>query len=521
MLGNLSIGGRLRLGFGIVIALSCLMVAISIWNMETMSAASTAMMQKPLMKERLSSDWYRSIDSGIMRTTAVAKSSDTTLAAFLATDGPKRSGELQERIRDLLETSEERELYEKIGIQRTRYLEARDRVNKLKSEGNSKDALAMLEGQYLPIAKTFQNLMQELVSVQRKQMDAINVEIEKTTKRSQRLLLILAVLAVLLAILVAHLLTRSIVRPLTLAVSVAERVAQGDLTTKIEVHSRDEVGKLMASLKLMNSNLNQLISGIGLSINRISLASEEIASGNMDLSSRTEQQASSVEETAATTEEIAATIQRNAGSAERANNKVSIATDVASKSGRVVSRVIETMGAIKESSQKISSITGVIDGIAFQTNILALNAAVEAARAGEQGRGFAVVASEVRSLAQRSASAAKEIKELITDSVEKVDAGASLVKEAGETIHEVVSSVKQVASIITEISSSSHEQAIGMLQVSASINLIDDVTQKNAALVEEAAAVASSMKEDAAALANLVSVFKLGRSDESAVYLKS
>ncbi|WCM91956.1 methyl-accepting chemotaxis protein [Acidovorax sp. NCPPB 2350] len=509
MLTNLNIGTRLRLGFGTVIALSCITVGVSLWNLKTMSDASAAMMQKPLLKERLSSDWYRAIDSGIMRTTAIAKSSDPSLAAFLATDGPKRSGDLQEKIRSLLETAEERALFDKIDLQRVRYLDARDRVNKLKAEGRTDEALKLLEAQYLPISKTFQQLMQDLVSVQRDQIDAINADIESTTRRSTRLLLILVSAAILFATLVAHRLTRSIVGPLALAVSVAERVAEGDLTHSIGAQSKDEVGRLMASLGRMNANLLRLISGIRASVNGISLASSEIASGNLDLSARTEQQASSVEETAAATEEIVSTIQRNADSAEKATKTAALASDVASRSGRAVARVVETMDAINASSKRIASIIGVIDGIAFQTNILALNAAVEAARAGEQGRGFAVVASEVRNLAQRSAHASREIKALITDSVDKVALGTTLVKDAGDTIHAVVSSVDQVAQIISDISSSTHQQATGMLQVSASIHLIDDVTQKNAALVEEASAVASSMKEEAAALAGMVGVFRL------------
>ena len=510
MLTNFNIGTRLRLGFGMVIALSCLTVGVSMWNLKSMSDASSVMMQKPLMKERLSSDWYRAIDSGVMRTTAIAKSSDPSMAAFLATEGPRRSGDLQEKIRSLLETPEERALFEEIDLQRARYLQARDQVNQLKAEGRTDEALQRLNEHYLPVSKAFQKLMQDLVSLQRDQIDAINAEIESTTRRSTQWLLILEAVAVLLAISVAHRLSRSIVHPLTLAVSVAERVAGGDLTNAIESKSRDEVGRLMGSLRVMNANLHELISGMRVSIDGISLASSEMVSGNLDLSARTEQQASSVEETAAATEEIASTVQRNADSAGKATQTAALARDVASRSGQAVFRVVETMDAISESSKRIASIIGVIDGIAFQTNILALNAAVEAARAGEQGRGFAVVASEVRNLAQRSADASKEIKALIHDSVEKVALGTALVKEAGDTIQEVVSSVEQVALIISDISTSTHQQATGMLQVSASIDLIDDVTQKNAALVEEAAAVAAAIKEDTAALARMASVFQLG-----------
>ncbi|MFL9925612.1 methyl-accepting chemotaxis protein [Herbaspirillum lusitanum] len=515
MFASLKIGGRLRLGLGCILVLSCAATAVAIWNLESVSRASSAMMQRPLMKERLSSDWYRAIDSGIMRTTAIAKSSDTSLSAFLATEGPKRSGDLQDNIGALLETPEEKELFARIGTQRKLYLAARDKVSKLKAEGQAERALQVLEQEYVPVAKAFQHLMQELLSVQRKQIDAINAGIEETARRSRSLLLVLEALAILLGLLIAHLLARSIIRPLAAAVLVAERVAKGDLTADIQVNSKDEVGQLLAALRSMNLSLNTLVANIRKSINNIALASSEIASGNMDLSIRTEQQASSLEETAAATEEIASTIRLNAESAGRADQNAAAASEVAARGGQVVAKVVATMSAINESSRQIANIIGVIDGIAFQTNILALNAAVEAARAGEQGRGFAVVASEVRSLAQRSANAAKEIKALITDSVERVDGGTLLVAQAGATIHEVVNSVEGVACIIREISGFSQEQATGILQISGSINLIDDVTQKNAALVEEASAAAAAMKDEAAVLARLVSVFNLSDASET------
>ncbi|WP_231502179.1 methyl-accepting chemotaxis protein [Paracidovorax avenae] len=382
-------------------------------------------------------------------------------------------------------------------------------MNELKVRGHADEALRLLQEEYLPVSRTFQALMQELVTVQRAQIDAIQAGIESTTRRSMRLLLGLEAAAIVFAALVAGLLTRSIVRPLTQAVGVAERVARGDLTGTIEPTSRDEVGRLVSSLGQMNANLRRLIAGIQSSARGISQASSEIASGNSDLSVRTERQAASVEETAAAAEQISATIQRNADSAREATRAAASASGIAARSGQAVARVIETMEAIHGASQRIASIIGVIDGIAFQTNILALNAAVEAARAGEQGRGFAVVAAEVRNLAQRSAGASREIKALITDSVDKVALGTALVQEAGGTIGQVVGSVETVARLIADIGASTEQQATGMLQVSASIQSIDGVTQKNAALVEEAAAAASVMKDDAVALAGMAGVFRL------------
>ncbi len=286
-------------------------------------------------------------------------------------------------------------------------------------------------------------------------------------------------------------------------------VAAGDLTSRIDVTAQDEPGMLLQALKDMNTSLVDIVSKVRSGSDTIATASAEIASGNMDLSSRTEHQASSLEETASSMEELTSTVKQNAENAKQANGLARSASEVAIEGGQVVSRVIDTMGSINESSRKIVDIIGVIDGIAFQTNILALNAAVEAARAGEQGRGFAVVAAEVRNLAQRSAGAAKEIKELIGDSVEKVEAGSKLVNQAGSTMDEVVTSVKRVSDIINEIASASQEQTTGIEQVNIAVTEMDNVTQQNAALVEEAAAAAGSLQEQAATLTQIVSLFKL------------
>jgi len=316
-------------------------------------------------------------------------------------------------------------------------------------------------------------------------------------------------LGVLFAIGIGIWLTRAISMPLNKSVLIARSVAAGDLTQKIEVRSGDETGQLLQALKHMNDSLIQTVGQVRRSTEMIGGASAEIASGNADLSSRTETQASSLEETASSMEELTSTVRQNAENARQANQLVVSASDFAVKGGQVVGQVVETMGSIKESSKKIVDIIGVIDGIAFQTNILALNAAVEAARAGEQGRGFAVVAAEVRNLAQRSAGAAKEIKGLIGDSVDKVDVGSKLVDEAGKTMSEIVTSVKHVADIMNEITAASQEQSSGIEEVNRAIGQMDEMTQQNAALVEQAAAAAASMQEQAVQLAQAVSVFKL------------
>ncbi|MBA5603894.1 Tar ligand binding domain-containing protein [Duganella sp. FT3S] len=304
-------------------------------------------------------------------------------------------------------------------------------------------------------------------------------------------------------------LLRAISTPLEQAMTIATRVAGGDLTGRIESHSDNEIGALLAALDRMKGNLAGIVHEVRGSTDTIASAAGQIAAGNMDLSARTGEQAGSLDRTAHAMELLTGTVRQNADNARQANQLAQSASEVAVKGGTVVSEVVQTMGSINDSSRKIVDIIGVIDGIAFQTNILALNAAVEAARAGEQGRGFAVVASEVRNLAQRSAGAAKEIKELIGDSVEKVGTGARLVDEAGATMQEVVTSIQRVADIMGEITQASQEQTAGLDQINADIGQMDAITQQNVALVEEASAAASSLQEQAGSLAQVVSVFKL------------
>lgn len=323
----------------------------------------------------------------------------------------------------------------------------------------------------------------------------------------------LALAGILLGISLA--VSRSITRPLNQAVKIAMTVAAGDLTSKIDVgNSRDEAGQLLRALRDMNESLVRIVGEVRSGADTIVTATNEIASGNMDLSSRTESQAGALEETASSMEELTGTVKQNADNARQANRLAQTASEVAVKGGAVVSQVVETMGSINESSRKIVDIIGVIDGISFQTNILALNAAVEAARAGEQGRGFAVVAAEVRTLAQRSAAAAKEIKTLIDSSVQKVELGTQLVDQAGDTMNDVVTSIKHVTDIMSEITAASLEQSRGIEQINQAIIEMDDVTQQNAALVEQAAAAAAALQDQAGNLTQVVSVFKLGGAQE-------
>ena len=362
-------------------------------------------------------------------------------------------------------------------------------------------------------AETVQEL-KDLIELQQVESEQGHRSVEENTRTVRTEILAFVIFATLIAIGLGHLITLSITRPLQQAVDVAAAVAKGDLTRRIEVKSTDEAGQLLQALKGMNANLAAIVGEVRSTTDSISTAAQQIAAGNADLSQRTEEQASSLEETACSMEELTSTVKQNAENAKQANQLAASASEVAVKGGQVVGEVVHTMASISASSKKIVDIISVIDGIAFQTNILALNAAVEAARAGEQGRGFAVVAAEVRNLAQRSAAAAKEIKALIGDSVDKVDAGAKLVDEAGETMDEIVSSVKRVTDIMAEITAASNEQSAGIEQVNQAITQMDEVTQQNAALVEEAAAAAESMQEQARALKDAVSKFNLGTGKE-------
>jgi len=509
-----SIGKRLLASFAVVWLLSGCLLAEGIVKLRAVAAESRSMMDRPLAKERLVSDWYRVIQSGVKRTTAVAKSSDPSLAQFFLPDNQastKQSTELQNRLSQLMESPPEKELFARLGAARQAYIKARDAVTAAKTAQKMDEADRVFQGEYQAAATAYLERLQALLDFQRQAINDAAAQVDATYHSGLQAMAALGVLVLLAAAVLAWVITRSITRPLRVALDVARSVAEGDLTARgsVDARGRDETAQLLQALQHMSDQLEGIVTRVRQGTDTIVMASGEIARGNQDLSSRTESQASALEQTAASMEELSSTVQQNADNARQANQLAQQASAVAAQGGEVVAQVVDTMRGISDSSQKIADIISVIDGIAFQTNILALNAAVEAARAGEQGRGFAVVAGEVRTLAGRSAEAAKAIKQLITDSATRVEQGSALVDRAGQTMEDVVAAIRRVSDIVAEISAASAEQSSGVAQVGEAVSSMDQTTQQNAALVEQAAAATAALNDQAQDLLRAVSVFKL------------
>jgi len=507
-----SLGRRLTISFMATLLFALAGSGYGAWALNQAAAKTRSLVEESVATERLVSDWYRYAAISVRRTSAIAVSADPSLADFFkqeTAETTKISVDIQDKVGKLMVTDEEKKLYAEVFEVRKGYIADRDAVSALKKAGDAEGARKVLDERYIPASIKFQDALQRLAANQRKEIDAAGHAEQVANENARAALIAFALVSLLLGAALSVWLVRSITRPIQSAVSAANRIADLDLTETIRSHGRDETGRLLKALDSMQHSLKGLVTQVRTSTDSINTASTEIADGNMDLSSRTEQASSSLQQTAASIEQMNGTVQQSAVSARTASELAASSAEVAVRGGAVVARVVTTMEEINGSSRKISDIIGVIDGIAFQTNILALNAAVEAARAGEQGRGFAVVASEVRSLAQRSAAAAKEIKGLITQSVEKVELGTQLVADAGVTMNEVVDSAKRVATIIGEITASASEQSVGIGQVNTAVAQLDQVTQQNAALVEESAAAAESLKQQARHLAETVQRFRI------------
>jgi len=514
-LKNLKIGARLGLGFAIVLALLIAMSATALTRMESAGELTYRLVNTSVKNQRNVSEWRRNIEINSSINETVYYAVDSSILDVIASKRSaitERSSALQKEIEASLRNEAVRAQFMVVKQERLAYMAARDALFNAKRAGDRAKLDDIFRNSLNPSTVTYLASMAKLADMQIAAADTVAQTILGSYASTRIILIVLGACALLFGAACAWFITRSITRPLGEAVQVAERVADGDLTSRIPNDRRDEVGQLMAALKRMNTSLAGIVGQVRDGTGAISQASSEIASGNQDLSSRTEQQAGSLEETAASMEELTSTVRQNSVHAQRASQLAGNAAMIAVDGGAIVDGVVQTMGAIDASSKRITDIIGVIDGIAFQTNILALNAAVEAARAGEQGRGFAVVAGEVRTLAQRSAAAAKEIKTLIDASSAQVAAGTRQVDQAGATMRQIVDSVQQVTTIIGEIAAASREQGAGIEQVNTAIVEMDHVTQQNAALVEQAAAAAVSMREQAAQLAALVDTFKTGDS---------
>ena len=511
-LTNLPIGLRLSLGFGLLLVLMTIGNGVAVMQYTTVGAINSRIIEQDWVKAEAAS----SID-------VVAQANAKRTLELLVTNRPEQQAQIKEaiaknkktidealhKLEQLVQLPEGKQLLAAIKEKRGQYVQSFTRVAELVGQGQREDAVQLMNGETLPAIDALQTPIASLSALQKRIVVASSAEAQRHIEFSKQLMVGLVLLGLLIGIGAAILITRSITRPIAQALRVAQQVAEGDLTGQVQPDGKDEMAQLLKALQAMSAALVRIVGGVRGSSEAISSASGQIAAGNLDLSQRTEEQAASLEQTAASLEQIGAAVRQNYEGSQHANKVAAEAANVAVRGGTVVSQVVHTMEAINVSSRKIADIIGVIDGIAFQTNILALNAAVEAARAGEQGRGFAVVATEVRSLAGRSATAAREIKALIEASVGNVDQGCRLVEQAGSTMDEIVVNVRRVTDIMGELAVASGEQTSGLDQINTAMGQMDQVTQGNAALVEEAAAAAQSLDVQAQALVQAVSVFKL------------
>ncbi len=513
---DMKITTRLKLGFGLLALLIALVSGAAIMRMNQVQDEITKVLEDRYPKVLKLHDVKDDINQ-------IARSMRNMLLMTSQADIQQERAAVEQSRKDITANLDELEKLitsekGKAGMQaiadaRTAYLLGQTRFLDLASDGRTEDARDFLLEELRPLQLAYMKAVNGAIDFQSELMAQSGQDAEAGVAEGQLIIWGAAAFAIVAAGLLAIWIIRSITVPLNRAVEVSRAVAEGDLSMDLQVSGQNETAQLLHSLMKMKDRLNRIVGDVRQNAEGVATASAQISQGNNDLSGRTEEQASALEETAASMEQLTSTVSQNADNARQANQLAMSASSVAIEGGQVVSQVVDTMKGINDSSRRIADIIGVIDGIAFQTNILALNAAVEAARAGEQGRGFAVVASEVRSLAHRSADAAKEIKELITTSVERVDAGTRLVDQAGGKMTEIVSSIRRVTDIMGEISAASTEQSGGMAQIGEAVTQMDQATQQNAALVEESAAAAESLKTQAEQLVAAVAFFKLRAGD--------
>ena len=512
---NLKIGIRLTLAFAFVLTLVVAVVGAGLLRLSDLRDQLNLVVDNRYPKVLLAFDIKNDVNVIVRNVRAMLVDKDAQSLRKAAADNAAaqaRIADSMDKLERTLQAPETRRTFAELKASRTVFVADQQAFAELLAAGNKDGAVELALGKMRKDQHSYQSALDTLLAELGQQFKQAGEQGNRAYSMGQTVMLMLGGAAIGLATLMAWIVTRSITRPIGRAVQIAQTVAAGDLSSEIHVDTTDETGQLLQALRDMNASLLRIVAEVRQSSDGIATGSGQIATGNQDLSQRTEEQASNLQQTAASMEQLTGTVRNNADTARNASEVADSARRVATQGGEMVERVVHTMAEIAQASQKIADITGVIDGIAFQTNLLALNAAVEAARAGEQGRGFAVVASEVRALAQRSAQAAREIKGLIGDSADKVATGSQLVGDAGRTMGDIVAQVRRVNDMLVEISSASAQQTTGIGQVNDAVLQLDQVTQQNAALVEESAAAAESLKQQAARLVSAVSVFRLGNS---------